>query len=80
MKCAGRNMESLETVEHLKEVMGNDMVEASVDGMSILAFFVYSVLSPSNFLCCVLEYFFFLLIWFLVKNFTLKIFNYLQVS
>ncbi|XP_047163829.1 protein TONSOKU [Vigna umbellata] len=32
MKCAGRNMESLETVEHLKEVMGNDMVEASVDG------------------------------------------------
>lgn len=52
-------MESLETVEHLKEVMGNDMVEASVDGMSILAFFVYSVLSPSNFLCCVLEYFFF---------------------
>ncbi|KAL9329739.1 hypothetical protein ACSQ67_004742 [Phaseolus vulgaris] len=32
IKCAGRDMESLETVEHLKEVLGNDMVEASVDG------------------------------------------------
>ncbi|XP_025985410.1 protein TONSOKU-like isoform X3 [Glycine soja] len=32
IKCAGRDLESLETVEHLKEVLGNDMVEASVDG------------------------------------------------
>ncbi|TKY60409.1 TONSOKU protein [Spatholobus suberectus] len=32
IKCAGRDVESLETVEHLKEVLGNDMVEASVDG------------------------------------------------
>ncbi|KAL2342941.1 hypothetical protein Fmac_004226 [Flemingia macrophylla] len=32
IKCAGRNLESLETVEHLKEVLGNDIVEASIDG------------------------------------------------
>nr|KYP67832.1 Protein BRUSHY 1 [Cajanus cajan] len=32
VKCAGRDLESLETVEHLKEVLGDDMVEASVDG------------------------------------------------
>ncbi|CAJ1937877.1 unnamed protein product [Sphenostylis stenocarpa] len=32
IKCAGRDIESLETVEQLKEVLGNDMVEASVDG------------------------------------------------
>ncbi|KAH1135194.1 hypothetical protein GLYMA_05G189400v4 [Glycine max] len=32
IKCAGRDLKSLETVEHLKEVLGNSMVEASVDG------------------------------------------------
>ncbi|KAK7399404.1 hypothetical protein VNO78_10586 [Psophocarpus tetragonolobus] len=32
IKCAGRDLESLETAEHLMEVLGNDMVEASVDG------------------------------------------------
>ncbi|KAK7358853.1 hypothetical protein VNO77_00793 [Canavalia gladiata] len=32
VKCAGRDLESLETAENLKELLGNNMVEASVDG------------------------------------------------
>lgn len=33
IKCAGRDLESLENVENFKEHLGNDMVEASIDGM-----------------------------------------------
>ncbi|XP_061345353.1 protein TONSOKU [Gastrolobium bilobum] len=32
IKCAGRDLESLETVENLKEYLQNDAVEASIDG------------------------------------------------
>ncbi|XP_054804737.1 protein TONSOKU [Prosopis cineraria] len=32
IKCAGRDLESLEAVENLKEYLGDDMVEISVDG------------------------------------------------
>ncbi|KAF7840080.1 Protein TONSOKU [Senna tora] len=32
IKCAGRDLESLETVENLKEHLGNDMTEVSIEG------------------------------------------------
>ncbi|XP_028797698.1 LOW QUALITY PROTEIN: protein TONSOKU-like [Neltuma alba] len=32
IRCAGRDLESLETVENLKECVGDDIVEVSVDG------------------------------------------------
>lgn len=45
IKCAGRDLESLETVEKLKEHLGNDMVEASIDGV-LPMLSVHSVISP----------------------------------
>lgn len=60
IKCAGRDLESLETVEHLKEVLGNDMVEASVDGMWYSCFMLIQWYRHLIFLCHVLDLFFLL--------------------
>lgn len=77
IKCAGRDLKSLETVEHLKEVLGNSMVEASVDGMWFLFFLFIQWYHHSIFYA--MPFFFLFLIWLLDKKFIFNIFNYLHI-